>query len=1554
MARDLRKDLVGPSPSAQVALVVPTTYDSQILRAVGNHLALGNQGIALTICPNSIFNISQVQTRSCVLILWDSQSCPWRTAVDTSFSQIVNNMLQVIVGYMNALPGTEDWKPDTNTLVGSFILTARVGGDGTDDGDDTEQKEGFTVIPCGKKASLSEFRRVLDSSLLVYGSKLAVCAATANAEHLDALMALNLPCLLLMTSANAKDTVQCATGGASTVIYWDHVCSFHTSNFETKTTKKSWNEAGSSVQVSNQDGFALEKLSIEISSFGEHRLSSRMSSRHRDVSEFGSGGDSDSEFTIIRRGPPAKQVIRQPTAEVGDSEGWWHRATPPKPAERSGTVELRDATVAELFKNLARWGSNSALDRAEIAKSNANHWEIKVTGKTEEELSMTIRSIDALVAAANKHSDSRISLVDWCPKHLDAIMGSSQLSKALREANAAVLFSISDKSATARGKSDGGIELSASICALDSNGLESIRDWLADLFPRKTQWICPSPGPTAAQLSAFTVVAELSLHEPVDPTNRVVRIDAWGFGSSLNRAYEELVKRKNDKRSDTAPIYQPPIPSTSTKVSSSKGSTQMSGNTTGVVSAAPSPVSKAGNLEARGGPGHSLKQKTSSSSSFTFQDREAGVFYQAFEQEFREYMKEELGVDVVTSESSVGTDSPQQCRGSPSSEKGANFDTRAPAVKVVISGNSNKDVLASKQYFDTFLNTTHLARCQVAFPRTSVEKYKELLLFKQTHDKRLRTVRLTANATSPIRCTNPMNLLGFINVRIKPPLHSKGIKRMQLPADVTVTLCGPYQSKVQLEALRDLERAFNGVPSEYVSAICELPATSPITRQLTVKVSREEFIKHHGLAGLKFDEGSKNKGGMAISKLWSPNGRHLAKVLDVIRQACPDTRIKHEAPMPSQLPEYEQSSPLFTSSVKSTTNIVRGSAVGNAGGVGGGEFPPLGNAVHVSLPQGLEGATGFGLNPSSPISPQRRSKSVIHWPHLSLRFVFLSDPFKETLTSIVSAYRSRGVTVTLPFRDKSDPTACMMLEGEQNLVELCSRNVTEYMGTILLQQRNVTMLLSGATFSKLTANDLALLKEIQGRCGVHIVLEPSIEEKKEAKWKYHIGALPKHVTLPSVQCSLSLSLSSSFAEKVVGGGAQSSLQRSVIGSPIGSPLSSFSNNAGTLSSELVTPFSEFSSLGTPSPLLGRFSPDPHFYSYSQHAPQTLFTSYDSPLSLSSSPTAYQQGSAMSGASSWSRDLDPQSNASSSSLQSGLRPLSRGASFETQQGQGQGVTPTSMKSSSHELLVTHVINKHAKCTVEVVVLSDSSGKCSGLGVECLLLVVDTDANVGLNTGQIASLNRGEPIIDRVDHDPLVSLSRDSTATPPSTMIRVRPVLAGREDPAAQTIALGSAVINALDSANSIGLHGVAIVVPEPYSELLPSLSKDAIRRTVARKVLQFAHEKDAITIRRIVLREDGEAYISGGLLCCSYDENSTTSMGSPFVNAILSHIEEETSQLLSFLDAKIVSATVPLPAKMPEDCVVGGSKSAILCLVRGQPESILRTVQEMAEVSRRRE
>jgi hypothetical protein len=273
-------------------------------------------------------------------------------------------------------------------------------------------------------------------------------------------------------------------------------------------------------------------------------------------------------------------------------------------------------------------------------------------------------------------------------------------------------------------------------------------------------------------------------------------------------------------------------------------------------------------------------------------------------------------------------------------------------------------------------------------------------------------------------------------------------------------------------------------------------------------------------------------------------------------------------------------------------------------------------------------------------------------------------------------------------------------------------------------------------------------------------------------------------------------------------------------------------------------------------------------------------------------------------------------------------------------------------------VTHVLNKRANRPVEVVVLSDTRGSCAGLGVECLLLIVDPVADVGLSAVQIATLNRGEPIVDTS----VPPASSPSSYATPHMMIRVRPVsTAVLGDTAAQIVSLGDAVISGLACADSIpGTRGVVIVVPDAENcELLPSLSKDLIRRTMCRKVLQFSHDQELKSLRRIVLRDDCPVSIVGGLLKSSFDDAAGSS-GSAFVSAILSHLEEDSTQLLSFLEAKIVSSIVPLPTSLPQDVVEGGRGLAgksggrqcdvVLCMVRGQPESIQRAIKEMAALS----
>ena len=540
--------------------------------------------------------------------------------------------------------------------------------------------------------------------------------------------------------------------------------------------------------------------------------------------EGSSGSECDSEADLAatkatRHGPPPKQAATAapPAATAtttgetttSDSEEWWHSvsSTPRAPSGPSGVVELRDASVAALFASLAKWG-HVAMVRAEVVQNASQRWEIHVLGHNPDGLSASIKRIDDLVAQANKHSESQ-PLAEWSAQHVLAIVGSAPFLKVLRECSAAAVFATSDKSKPA-GRKDKAHQqedsskavVVASICALDSKGLGGVRDFLADLYPKRSSWRCPVPVPTQAQLCVFSVFAETSPEQP-DPSGHIELLNVWGFGSLLNHAHEELVEKRGGQSPSAGSAQGQGSgmrlglglgPGSGTQVGM-RQLPQVGASSPSASKSAASMFPSPGTLVALSPPSSSGKHK----SSFTFQDREAGVFYQAFEAEFRAFLKD-MGVDVVTTESSPA-DSPQWkgsltgggggSSGGGSGDKGGSFDVRAPAVKVIISGSSAKDVAAGKAVFDSLLNTAHLARCQITFPRTSVEKYKELLVFKQMKDKALRGIREASLASeaakashsqpqqhqqSRQRHSNPMHCEGFVNIRIKPPLHSRGIK----------------------------------------------------------------------------------------------------------------------------------------------------------------------------------------------------------------------------------------------------------------------------------------------------------------------------------------------------------------------------------------------------------------------------------------------------------------------------------------------------------------------------------------------------------------------------------------------------------------------------------------------------------------------------------------------------------------------------------------------------------------------------------------------------------
>ena len=76
---------------------------------------------------------------------------------------------------------------------------------------------------------------------------------------------------------------------------------------------------------------------------------------------------------------------------------------------------------------------------------------------------------------------------------------------------------------------------------------------------------------------------------------------------------------------------------------------------------------------------------------------------------------------------------------------------------------------------------------------------------------------------------------------------------------------------------------------------------------------------------------------------------------------------------------------------------------------------------------------GLGQGHLSMTANVIESRMIIHWPHPSFRFMFLGDPLKHQLSELLHKHRVRGVGITTPFRDKSNPTACLSLEGSTSI-----------------------------------------------------------------------------------------------------------------------------------------------------------------------------------------------------------------------------------------------------------------------------------------------------------------------------------------------------------------------------------------------------------------------------------------------------------------------------------------------------------------------------------------
>jgi hypothetical protein len=71
------------------------------------------------------------------------------------------------------------------------------------------------------------------------------------------------------------------------------------------------------------------------------------------------------------------------------------------------------------------------------------------------------------------------------------------------------------------------------------------------------------------------------------------------------------------------------------------------------------------------------------------------------------------------------------------------------------------------------------------------------------------------------------------------------------------------------------------------------------------------------------------------------------------------------------------------------------------------------------------------IRPSQPAAtPMIESRVILQWPHPSFRFMFLGDPLKHQLNELLHHYRTKGLGLYPPIKDKSNPNACLLIEGK--------------------------------------------------------------------------------------------------------------------------------------------------------------------------------------------------------------------------------------------------------------------------------------------------------------------------------------------------------------------------------------------------------------------------------------------------------------------------------------------------------------------------------------------
>lgn len=320
---------------------------------------------------------------------------------------------------------------------------------------------------------------------------------------------------------------------------------------------------------------------------------------------------------------------------------------------------------------------------------------------------------------------------------------------------------------------------------------------------------------------------------------------------------------------------------------------------------------------------------------------------------------------------------------------------------------------------------------------------------------------------------------------------------MTLPADVTITVCGPAHSESQKRTLRAMENYFESIESDHFTVTVEIPSTSTLARHLTVRTTREEFIDSHNLVGLRFEEGSRSTGVAGTAKIWASVRHTIDAVLDLVGEHGGRILIPVKLP-----PRASQIIPLISTAQgqgavgSGTSTSERSTSDWDPSKLTNGRA----QTPVVVQPQLAETVVS---KPSKPQQNPNNDSIVIRWPHPSFRFMFLGEPLKRSLNDLLENLRNiHSISTTCPYRDKTDQSACLLLEGSSGPVAISADEVNKFMRSVALQMRCVQLVLSESQRQLLIAQDLAKVKEVQGQSGVHMVLEPQPTDLAEATSSY--------------------------------------------------------------------------------------------------------------------------------------------------------------------------------------------------------------------------------------------------------------------------------------------------------------------------------------------------------------------------------------------------------------------------------------------------------------------